>query len=275
MTGTAQPFLRWAGSKRQQLSVLSTFWNADYLRYVEPFMGSACLFFKLQPTNALLSDINDDLIRTFLAVRDHPQAVANGLAKIPKGERSYYTIRERPLTDLDPVDAAARFIFLNRFCFNGLYRTNKVGHFNVPYGSGRTGQLPTASELRSVAKALRLCIIERSDFEKSLETTKQGDFVYIDPPYAVGNRRIFRQYGPSSFGLQDLQRLAKCLVSMDERGVKFVMSYALCAEILRFFGRWSYRSVYVPRNIAGFAKHRRRAREVIISNCFPEGMPRT
>ncbi len=230
-------------------------------------MGSACLFFKLQPSNAVLADINSDLIRTFLAVRDHPQAVSNRLANIPIGKRSYYHIREQRLANMGAVDAAARFIFLNRFCFNGLYRTNEAGRFNVPYGS--KGRLPTASELHSVATVLRSCKIKHSDFERILEITKLGDFVYIDPPYAVGNRRIFRQYGPSSFGLQDLQRLSKCLASMDRRGVKFVMSYALCPEANKFFKRWPHRRVYVQRNIAGFANQRRLAAEVMISNCFP------
>jgi hypothetical protein len=97
MPGNAQPFLRWAGSKRKQLPILSRFWSADFKRYVEPFMGSACLFFDLQPANAVLADINNDLIRTFLAVRDHPQAVSNRLAKIPIGKCSYYSIREQRL----------------------------------------------------------------------------------------------------------------------------------------------------------------------------------
>ena len=110
-------------------------------------MGSACLFFELRPSRAVLADINDDLIRTFLAVRDHPQAVSNRLAKIPLGKRSYYFIRKQRLADMDAADAAARFIFLNRFCFNGLYRTNEAGGFNVPYAPSGTGHLPTAAEL--------------------------------------------------------------------------------------------------------------------------------
>ena len=106
-----QPFLRWAGSKRKQLPVLSHFWNPEFRRYVEPFMGSACLFFELRPKRALLADINEDLIGTFLAVRDHPQAVSNRLAKIPLGKRSYYSVRKQGFSDVEAVDAAARIIF--------------------------------------------------------------------------------------------------------------------------------------------------------------------
>jgi DNA adenine methylase len=262
-------FLRWAGSKKKQLPILSSFWNQDFDRYVEPFMGSACLFFRVRPRKAILADINEDLIRTFLTVRKHPRAVSNRLARLPLGKRSYYRVRGQTLANFDPADAAARFIFLNRFCFNGLYRTNRDGQFNVPFGSSGIGRVPTAQELRTVANALRVCTIRHADFYETLKRTKAGDFVYLDPPYALGNRRVFGQYGPSSFGLGDLQRLADALADMDKRGVKFVLSYAACAEASAFFRGWPRRRIFIHRNIAGFAKHRRRAGEVLISNCFP------
>ena len=208
------PILRWAGSKRKQLTILSRFWNSGFTRYVEPFMGSACLCFHLQPKNSLLGDINYDLVRTFLAVRDHPQAVANRLAKIPLGRRSYYSIRGQKLSEMDAADAAARFIFLNRYCFNGLYRTNQAGQFNVPFAPAGTGQLATATDLRAISKTLESCTIKYADFESILRQTRAGDLVYLDPPYAVGNRRVFSQYGPSSFGLHDLERLAESLVAI-------------------------------------------------------------
>jgi DNA adenine methylase len=266
----AEPFLRWAGSKRKQLALLSGFWSPNFKRYVEPFMGSACLCFALQPRKAVLGDINLDLVNTFIAVRDHPRAVANRLAKLPLGERSYYSIRKVKSRDLTANDAAARFIYLNRFCFNGLYRTNRCGQFNVPYGGSGTGRLPDASQLRQIAKYLSVCTISHKDFSKTLATTRAGDFVYLDPPYAVGNRRVFRQYDPSSFGLQDLKRLASHLRTMDKKGVKFVLSYAACAEANRYFKRWRQRKIYIQRNIAGFATQRRRACEILISNCSLE-----
>lgn len=272
MTTEVKPFLRWAGSKRKQLPTLSRFWKANFTRYVEPFMGSACLCFELQPKNALLGDINSDLVRTFLAVRDHPQTVANRLAKIPLGKSSYYSIRSKRLSEMDDADAAAGFIFLNRFCFNGLYRTNLAGQFNVPFAPARTGQLATSADLHAAAKILKTCTIKHADFESILVRTKAGDLVYLDPPYAVGNRRVFRQYGPSSFGLHDLERLAESLVSMDARNVKFLLSYADCAEATAFFKQWPRRKMFIQRNIAGFGGNRRRAGEILVSNCFPEGL---
>ncbi len=266
---TAAPFLRWAGSKRKQAPRLATFWNSSYERYVEPFAGSACLFFSIQPKQALLSDINGDLITTFTAVRDHHRAVANRLHLLPKGKEAYYTIRQEGLSGLKPVDVAARFIYLNRYCFNGLYRTNSAGHFNVPYSPARVGHLATLEELAAASKVLQGATVTCSDFSDTLSTCQPGDFVYLDPPFAVGNRRMFRQYGPSSFGLEDINRLADHLLTLDSRGVGFALSYAHCKEALAAFGGWPKRHVYVQRNIAGFSQHRRRAGEVIFSNCFP------
>jgi DNA adenine methylase len=274
MTAQAKSFLRWAGSKRKQLPILSRFWSPDFTRYVEPFMGSACLCFELQPTKALLGDLNYDLVRTFIAVRDHPLAVANRISKLPLGKRSYYSIRNELLSDMDPLDAAARFIFLNRFCFNGLYRTNEAGRFNVPFAPSRTGKLATAEDLKGAARVLRCCTIKHADFESLLARTKSGDLVYLDPPYAVGNRRVFRQYGPSSFGLHDLQRLATSLELMNARNVKFLLSYADCSEAAAYFTRWPCKKMFIQRNIAGFSDHRRKAGEVLFSNCFPEDLSR-
>lgn len=265
-----EPFLRWAGSKRKLLPILTSFWSPNYVRYVEPFMGSACLFFRLQPSRALLSDINEDLTITFNTVRDHPKAVAARLSEIRLGKRSYYSIRGKRVNPNDAIGLAARFIFLNRFCFNGLYRTNTAGAFNVPYASTGTGKLPSEHQLIRASTALKQCNIDHRDFEETLAQTRAGDFVYLDPPYAVGNRRVFRQYGPSSFGLADLQRLSTALLSMNRRGVRFVLSYAHCAEALEYFDRWPRRRTYVQRNIAGFAAYRKRAGEVLFSNCFPK-----
>lgn len=267
--GDARPFLRWAGSKRKQLHILSTFWNSDYRRYVEPFMGSACLFFALSPNRAILADTNSDLVRTFRTVRDHPTAVSNRLRASRITKRDYYRVRRQDPATLSDFDAAARFIFLNRLCFNGLYRTNNSGKFNVPCGSSATATLPTDQQLRFVAHALRFATLRDSDFGKTLAKTKRGDFVYLDPPYAVDNRRVFRQYGPSSFGRDDLRRLSCALKSADGRGVNFVLSYASCKEAREFFSHWPARRIFIQRNIAGFSADRRKAGELLISNCFP------
>jgi len=222
------------------------------------------------PPQALLGDVNTDLVDTFESIRDHPRAVYNAIHRIPLGRRSYNRARKQDTSGLPAVERAARFVFLNRFCFNGLYRTNQLGQFNVPFSASRNGHLPTSEELLQASRILRNAIVVSSDFEDTLARTRAGDFVYLDPPYALSNRRMFRQYGPDSFGIADLERLQVCLQSLNARGVHFVVSYAMCKEALRTFHGWKVSKVHTHRNISGFARHRRRAVELLISNCSPE-----
>jgi DNA adenine methylase len=261
------PLLRWAGSKRKLLGQLTPYWTREHERYVEPFMGSAALFFALQPARALLGDINAELVETLQLVRERAQDVFKILIDLPQGKANYYTLRNVAPGNLSEVARAARFIFLNRFCFNGLYRTNRSGQFNVPFGASKTGALPSWEHFSRVSAALATADIRCDDFESLVLTNvRRRDFVYMDPPYAVGNRRVFRQYGPTSFGLQDLERLAVLLKEIDRRGAAFLLSYAYCAEAIAAFGEWNKRKVFLQRNISGFAKHRRMAAELIVSN---------
>ena len=139
---SARPFLRWAGSKRQLLPRLRPLIEASPGRYIEPFMGSASLFFSLNKQHGVLSDLNEELVDTFLTVRAQPRLVARALAKLTNSESAFYRVRERDPKDLSPTARAARFIYLNRFCFNGLYRTNAKGRFNVPYGRPKNDNRP-------------------------------------------------------------------------------------------------------------------------------------
>jgi len=178
----SKSFLRWAGSKRRLIPKLRIYWNSGFTRYVEPFMGSAALFFAIEPAAAVLSDINSSLVETLCAVRDHPRAVCNRLHRLPQGKEAYYRIREEDATQLSSLDRAARFVYLNRFCFNGLYRTNLKGKFNVPYAASKTGQLPSQEVLFKAAKILSCAQITTNDFDETLKTVQPGDFVYMDPP---------------------------------------------------------------------------------------------
>lgn len=261
-----RPFLRWAGSKRRLIPKLISYWGEGFTRYIEPFMGSAVLFFAIEPASAILSDINDNLVETFCAVRDHHRAVYNRLLRLPLGKDAYYQIREEDTSRLSSLDQAARFVYLNRFCFNGLYRTNQSGKFNVPYAASKTGRLPTLEELSNAAKILSCAEIKTRDFERTLQDVRAGDFFYMDPPYAVQNRRIFRQYGPDCFGTEDLARLASALPRIDRNGATFLVSYAMCPEALDAFSGWHIRQAQTQRSIAGFSRHRRKDIEILVSN---------
>ena len=261
------PFLRWAGSKRKLLSRLAPYWGNGHTRYIEPFMGSAAFFYAVNPSLAILSDINADLVSTFVSVRDDPRAVYNRLLDIPRGKRSYNRLRKQVPTCLDPLDRAARFIFLNRFCFNGIYRTNAKGAFNVPYAKSKTGDIPPWDTFLAAAQPLQSAVIVCADFEEVVSNNvREGDFVYLDPPYAVRNRRVFRQYDPQTFGLDDLKRMDQTLQLIHKRNAKFVLSYAYSPESIEYFQNWERRKVFTQRNVSGFAKHRRMAAELIVTN---------
>ena len=162
--------------------------------------------------------------------------------------------------------AAARFIFLNRNCFNGLYRTNLKGLFNVPYAPTGTGKVPSEEALLACSDALRNAKILHGDFEATIAQVRQGDFVYLDPPFAVHNRRVFREYHPNAFSTADIPRLTRLLSFIDKSKAHFLASYADCSQAREAFARWNVNRVRAKRNIAGFSKSRRYAYELIVTN---------
>jgi len=259
-------FLRWAGSKKKLLIELEGYLPPKFKRYVEPFAGSACLFFSAKPSSALLADVNADLILTYQSVQNESKDVAKRLARMPINEDFYYRLRRRCPTSLSRPARAARFIYLNRFCFNGLFRTNKAGEFNVPYGGTSGGQLPSSADLLAAATLLANAKLETWDFEQTLSEVKPGDFVYMDPPYSVGSRRVFRQYSSADFGASQLGSLKKWMARLDKRGIPFLVSYADSREARELAIGFHSRVVLTRRNIAGFHSHRKNARECLISN---------
>ena len=261
-----QPLIRWAGSKRQLLPKLRAYWPKTAKRYIEPFCGSACLFFDIEPKEAVLGDLNTELIATYRALKADPSLVCECLRRLNKGANAYYRTRAVDPSGLSDSEMAARFIYLNRFCFNGIFRTNRLGKFNVPYGPPRSGAGFDFDKIHSAAHLLRRSTLIAGDFEKTLQHVERDDFVYIDPPYAVANRRIFSQYHEAPFGVPDLERLGSRLETIDKVGAHFVISYADSREARSLLANWKPRRVRTQRHIAGFAGDRRYAFEIIATN---------
>jgi DNA adenine methylase len=259
-------FLRWAGSKQQLLPQLSNYWNPSFGRYVEPFAGSASLFFRLKPRKALLSDLNSELILTYLEVKYRYREVVSELSMLDRSKKVFLEQRSLSTVGMSRTKIAARFIFLNRLCFNGLYRTNNSGVFNVPYGGDKSGNMPSLEAIRSCSAALRCATLRDLDFQECLDRTHKGDFVFLDPPYAVDHTRVFREYQAKTFSTDDLERLGQELVSLDLRGVKFVISYSNSPEGRELLKQWNPKPVRVQRNIAGFASDRKVAYELLGTN---------
>lgn len=262
----SKSFLRWAGSKKKIVPILLNHMGSNFNKYLEPFVGSAQLFFASKPKHAILSDTNKSLIDCYQAVKVNPEKVYSNLSELPFGKDNYYLIRALDTKDWDLEKRAARFIYLNTYCFNGLYRTNKQGYFNVPY-SETSSKMLSYDQLILVSKNLQNASFLTGDFEQIIDNNcEDGDFVYLDPPYAIRNKDIFVQYGPETFGLSDISRLQSCIKRIDEKGAHFLLSYAYCDEALDIASKWNHKIISTVRNISGFAKHRKTENEILISN---------
>jgi DNA adenine methylase len=262
----AYPFLRWAGSKRKLLSILMANVPSTYNRYVEPFCGSSCLFFALHPRSSILSDINEELIHCYSVLQKHPRLLSRLVHVMPNTHDDYLAYRKQLPTNLNPIERAARFLYLNRYCFNGVYRTNKKGAFNVPRGS-RTGALPSESVFFRCSYALRNTKLLAGDFEICINQIKKDDLVYLDPPYATSDKPTIQEYGPNSFQREDIPRLIKALFQIDKKKATFIMSYADSEELLgKIDPSWNVSKVSLRRHVAGFAKHRENVCEILVSN---------
>lgn len=259
------PLLRWAGSKKKLLPVLLQAAPKDALRYVEPFAGSAVLFLKLMPEAAVLADINPDLIQTYEVVRKSPRRVWRIANSCGTDEASYYQVRALNPKCLTTVERAARFVYLNRFCFNGVYRTNRQGEFNVSRGRGHLG-IPPLRVFHEFADRLNRVDLHVADFETTLGMARCGDFAYLDPPYASTGNRDRGEYGTGSFKNDDVLRLANALQGASDRGVKVLLSYTDHRKLLNQLPGWHIKRLTVGRNVAGFSGSRRQAREVLVSN---------
>lgn len=260
------PVFRWAGSKRKILPVLASFWRPSFRRYVEPFAGSAALFFRIQPERAVLGDVNRELMEAYKNIRDRPDDVHRAASRIPRSEEHYYAVRAQVPERMSSFRRAVRFVYLNRYCFNGIFRTNATGQFNVPYAHTKPGVIPPVEHFRRCARLLQRATLKQGDFGAVLSTVRAGDFVYLDPPYALTSRRVFREYDRREFTLGDVERLAAHLRAIDRKGAAFVVSYADCAEARSLLSVWRARRVRVRRHVAGFASARRSAFELLVTN---------
>ena len=257
------PLLRWAGSKRKLLPELLACAPQRFRRYVEPFAGSACLFFSLAPERAILGDFNEELIDFYGVVSERPTALFRAVSTFPVSETFYYELREWRPSQLSRTQAAARFLYLNRFCFNGVYRTNKAGQFNVPFGR-KTGTLPTLNHLISASKILRNARFAKGDFTQAVSEVRRGDFVYMDPPYSAARYR--GEYGYGAFSEGDLERLVAAADYLHNKGATFLISYKHEKAVTARFDRWFRSQVTVRRHVAGFAGARRTVTESLFSN---------
>ena len=259
------PLIRWAGSKRKLLPQIESKLPQSFGTYFEPFFGSGCLFFRIKPSRSVLGDLNHNLISFYRQVRLQPTRVLRSAVRFPRETKGYYNIRNRYVSEKNPTKRASMFLFLNRFCFNGIFRTNAKGIFNVPFGE-HTGSFPTQAAFIASAALLKQAELICYDFEITLKSAKKGDFVYLDPPYVYSDRRNRGEYGNGSFDLTDIRRLRKMLLTLHKRGVHFLLSYLSCPEVWSLVDGFEIQEVPVKRCVAGLASARRVVNELLVRN---------
>ena len=259
--------LKWPGGKRALLKQLMPFAPKTFHRYYEPFVGSGAMFFALEPSKAILSDANEELINCYAQVRDKPEEVIDNLANMKNTREDYYNVRASAPTE--QIARAARFIYLMTLSFNGIHRVNLQGKFNVPYNHKTHLNLCDKDKILRSSIALSATQITHCDFEAAVEKANCGDFIYFDPPYAVSYGQCgFVRYNEKVFSWRDQIRLAKTAHSLAARGCYILVSNANHPSILKLYQSFGFHTQYITRfsAIAAKSKHRCQISECLFYN---------
>lgn len=262
----ALPFLKWAGGKQWLSPAALALRPAEFKgRYLEPFVGGGSFFFSLRPAQAVLGDANPELVATYQAVKDDVEGVISVLERYPHTKEFYYRLRQRKPRSV--TTRAARMIYLNRTCWNGLYRVNRKGQFNVPFGRYENPTICDAERLRAAARALRSARLVCGDFLESLKGARSGDLVYLDPPYVIGHTgNGFLKYNSRLFSWADQKRLARVARKLADRGVNVLVSNADTPEIVSLYQGFRYYGAVRNSLMAASTESRRSVKEAILSS---------
>jgi len=264
----AKPFLKWAGGKTRLLPVLRIFLaRHKFHRYYEPFLGGAALFFDIGPKTAVLNDRNPELIFCYEIVRDYPTELFKTLKQMPVNEKEFYRIRSLDPESLAPIERAARFIYLNKTCYNGLYRVNKKGQFNTPFGSNDKASLADEDNLHRASRVLKNARLTSEDYSSVLKEADKDDFVYLDPPYLpVGKYADFKRYTKETFFEDDHRKLAETFRTLSDRGCLVLLSNSYHEKIEELYSGLYQEKVDMPRFINCKGEGRGRVKELLVSN---------
>lgn len=271
-----EPFLKWAGGKTQLLSQFARLYPSEIERYFEPFVGSGAVFFDIRkrfhPRYVMLSDTNSELINCYETVRDNIEELIQNLLRHKEGHHAqhpeyYYSIRDLSTDTLSPVERAARFIYLNKTCFNGLYRVNARGQFNVPIGRYKNPAIADVDRLRAASGALRGVRLSVKDFAECSPRLRRGDVVYIDPPYFPLSRTAsFTGYTKGGFGLAEQERLARFARDAGSKGCLVMLSNSDTAAVRKLYRGFRIRRVSARRAINSNGAARGAITELVVTN---------
>lgn len=272
---TVSPFVKWAGGKRQLLAQIRERMPREYNRYYEPFIGGGAVVFDLLPENALINDINEALINAYVQIRENVDSFLANINRIDSaigedGKAYYYSMRNLYNMKLEKmeydIELAALFVFLNKHCFNGLYRVNSKGLFNVPYNNSKRVSYDEES-IRMTSDYLKRVTITTGDFEDACRNAGRGDFVFLDSPYAPLNPTSFESYTKEGFTLESHERLARLYDELTERGCYCMLTNHNTELIEQLYGNKGYTiSVVNVKRMINSDANNRKGQEVIICN---------
>jgi DNA adenine methylase len=267
----AKPFLKWAGGKTRLLAALrESLPPRAFNRYFEPFVGGGALFFDLAPGKAFLGDSNPELINCYQVVGKRPDELIDTLSRFRVSESEFYRIRGLDPDELPPITRAARLIYLNKTCYNGLYRVNKQGQFNTPYGRNSNVTLVDIRNLKAASKLLKKAKLFCAEYQTVLEFAAKGDFVYLDPPYVpVGKFSDFKRYTKNQFHEADHERLATMFRELAARGCFVLLSNSSTEKTSGLYSDFFQRTVQMPRFVNCKGEGRGPVDELLVSNYKP------
>ncbi|MBN2150912.1 MAG: DNA adenine methylase [Candidatus Lokiarchaeota archaeon] len=269
-----RPVLKWAGGKRQLLPQLAKYLPTSYGTFIEPFVGGGALFFHLRPGRAVLIDNNPELVNVYRVIKEDVNGLIASLKKHVNDSAYYYGIRN---ADRDPgafkgwsdVERASRTIFMNRVCFNGLYRVNKKGEFNVPFGDYKDPVFCDEGNQLAVNQVLQKATIILGSFEQCLDFAKKGDLVYMDPPYVpLSTTASFTSYTRDCFDVTAQKALFSVFQELDDRGCKVMLSNSYCDFILDLYKGYRIETIMAIRAINCVGAKRGKIKEVLVLNRF-------
>lgn len=265
------PIVKWVGGKRQLMFELLKNMPKSYNRYFEPFIGGGALFFELQPENAYISDMNEELINLYQVVRDNVDELITDLQKHDISKEYFMEIRNIDRTEdyenWSSVQKASRFIYLNRTCFNGMYRVNSKGEFNVPFGHYKNPRIVDENNLINCSNLLQRTEIRHADFSEILTKVQKGDFVYFDPPYVpLSETSSFTSYTKDGFDIDMQFKLRDVCDELDSMGVKFLLSNSDTKLVNELYENYNIKKVFASRQINANADGRGKITEVLVRN---------
>lgn len=270
-----KPILKWVGGKRQLLSEISPLIPGEFDKYFEPFVGAGAVIFDLLPNKAVINDLNNELINVYKVIKDNPDELIDLLKEHTNNNNKEYFYKVRELDrqtnydTLSDIYKASRTIYLNKTAYNGLYRVNKSGQFNTPWGRYKNPKILDADNILAMNKYFNECDIEilNVDYKEALNYVSKGDFVYLDPPYLpISSSSAFTSYTADGFGIQQQEELKNTCDVLNNQGVKFLLSNSYHQFLLDLYKDYNIKIVEARRSVNSKGHKRGKIREILVRN---------